>query len=327
MSRYRPWGKLAWLLPKVERTSWNLVGCLGTEDRSLEVYRRLKKDLLTAKLLKILDEDFEYSVETKKIIEGRVSEVARLAGNGISDIVEDHRLLETHYEILSPLESYISDKRDVVLDVSSLPKRFFFPMLKTLIRSPHIQNLIVTYTVPKAYTQCKLSRNLMPWAHLPLFSGGEDSAGKETKALVIAVGFDPMGIPQELSLDGHGVPIELLFPFPAPLSSVRRSWEFVQNIEKGRRQERGINLHRVEAKNPSDAFDRLCALLDPGREKIELAPFGPKPVSVAMCIFATLTESEVFYTQPKSYALDYSSGISEVFAYAVKLDGRSFYSL
>ncbi len=214
--------------------------------------------------------------------------------------------------------------QDIILDVSSMPKRFFFPILKTLFNSGHIRNLVVTYAVPKSYTKNNLSENQTSWAHLPLFSG----EGHEAENLIIGVGFDPKGILHKLSLDGHGIPIKLLFPFPAPLASVRRAWEFVRNVEKGRiREGENLEVIRVEAKNPSDTFDSLCTLTNQGKRKIELAPFGPKAVSVAMCLFATLTESEVFYTQPKKYAPDYSEGVSDIFAYAIKLDGYSFYYL
>lgn len=328
MSNYRPWGTLDWLLSKINNVPWGLIGCMGTEYRSLEVYRQLESKLCSAKLFRILDGDFKYSDDTKNILEDRFKEVNNIAGGNASNIVEDHQLLETQHKILSPVENYISDMQDIILDVSSMPKRFFFPILKILFKSDHIRNLVVTYAVPKSYTKGKLSENLTHWTHLPLFSGEGDDEGKEAEKLIIGVGFDPMGILQELSLDGHGIPIKLLFPFPAPLASVKRAWEFVRNVEKGRiREGENLEVIRVEAKNPSDTFDSLCTLTNQGKRKIELAPFGPKAVSVAMCLFATLTESEVFYTQPKKYAPNYSEGVSDVFAYAIKLDGWSFYSL
>lgn len=325
MSNYRPWGTLDWLLSKTGNISWDFIGCVGTEDRSLEVYRRLVTNhLSSSKLLKILDEDFEYSQDTRDILENRFQQIIDIAGVSEPDNVEDHKLLESHDEILSPVEDYISGKQDIILDVSSMPKRFFFPILKTLFKYDDIKNLLVTYTVPQSYTKGKLSKNLTEWTHLPLFSGDNHDA----EMRIIGVGFDPMGIPQALSPEGDGLRIKFMFPFPAPLSSVERAWEFVRNIEKRRSREGGnLELFRVEAKNPSDTFDRLCTLSARGQKKIELAPFGPKAVSVAMCLFATLTESEAFYTQPKTYAPNYSTGVSEVFAYAIKLDGRSFYYL
>lgn len=323
MSNYRPWGTLDWLLSKTNSVEWNLIGCVGTEERSLEVYNRLAVNLNSSKLLKIIDDDFDYSQATRDILEAKLEQVANITGDSDPNNVENHKLLESHDEILSPTEDYISGKESIILDVSSMPKRFFFPILKILFQSNDIKNLIVTYTVPQSYTKGKLSENLTEWGHLPLFSG--DNKGSEM--LVIGVGFDPMGIPQALSPEGDGLNIKFLFPFPAPLPSVKRAWEFVRNIEKRRSREgNNLELLRVEAKNPSDTFDRLCSLSTRGR-RVDLAPFGPKAVSVAMCLYATLTESEVFYTQPKRYAPDYSTGVSEVFAYAIKLDGRSFYYL
>lgn len=327
MNNYRPWGTLSWLIPKLGTLSWDLIGCLGTESRSLEILRQLPTtgNLNTAKLLKIYDTDYLYSQNTKDLLITRTEEVKSLRKNSNIEI-EEHDLFETHDEILNPTEEYILNKQNIIIDVSSMPKRFFFPILKVLLATDTIENLIVTYTVPKSYRKGKLTKNLTDWAHLPLFSGGSNY--KPPDMLVIGVGFDPMGILREISPEGGGIPIKLLFPFPAPLSSVHRAWEFVRNIEKRRTKEKGnLEILRVEAKNPSDTFNRLRTLTNNGQKKIELAPFGPKAMSVAMCVFASLTESEVFYTQPKEYAPDYSEGISEVYAYSVKLNGKSLYYL
>lgn len=325
MSNYRPWGTLNWLMSKIDKVSWNLIGCLGTEDRSLGVYGQMFSSLNSSKMLRILDEDFSYSDETRAILENRARQAIEIAGGIDLGNIEDHSLLESHDNILTPVERYISGKQDIILDVSSMPKRFFFPILKVLFKSESIRNLVITYAVPESYTKEKLSKNYTDWSHLPMFSGdGNDD--NRSEMLVIGVGFDPMGIPQVLSPEGNGRRISLLFPFPAPIPSVKRAWEFARNIEKGRSTE-NLRLFRVEAKNPSDTFNKLCALGVRGERKIELAPFGPKAVSVGMCLFATLTESEVFYTQPKHYAPDYSTGVSEIFAYAIKLNGRNFYYL
>ena len=58
-----------------------------------------------------------------------------------------------------------------------------------------------------------------------------------------------------------------------------------------------------------------------------------KPMSVAMCIFAALTDSQVFYTQPTVYHPDYSFDIAsrdghpEIYTYCIRLEGRDLFSV
>jgi hypothetical protein len=79
--------------------------------------------------------------------------------------------------------------------------------------------------------------------------------------------------------------------------------------------------------------DRIISLTRKGAETADLAPFGPKPMSLAMCIYAALTEAQVFYTQPSSYRPDYSVGISqvggepEIYAYWIRMSGTTTYTL
>ena len=328
---YRPWGILDWVLKHSPPIDWSLISCFGTEGRSLAVLQQLIKEniLVEALLYRVNDKPSRYNELTKQRIEERHTELTRL---GLSpDIVQQHEIAETHDEILQPLETFItSGQSNLILDVTCFPKRFFFPMLKRLLDYPEIKNILVTYTKPKCYTPGKLAENFDDWAHLPMFTG---SYSQETaKMRIVNVGFAPLGLKGELGQGEQGLPIKLLFPFPAPMRSVYRTWGFVQNLQKGRSYE-SFDLYRTDAKDLSSAFDRLISLTDGGKLRAELAPFGPKPISVAMCIFAVLTESEVFYTQPTVYHPDYSTGIShingipETYAYWVRLGNKDFYSI
>jgi len=328
---YRPWGILDWVLERSPPIDWNLISCFGTESRSLAVLRQLIDGhiLVEALLYRVNDKPSRYSKLTKQRIEERHIELTRL---GVSpDIVQQHDIAETHDEILRPLETFIASGRsNMILDVTCFPKRFFFPMLKRILDYPTINNIMITYTKPKCYTPGKLAENFDDWSHLPMFTGAYSQ--EPAKMLIVNVGFAPLGLKRELGQGEPGLPIKLLFPFPAPMRSVYRAWGFVQNLQKGRSYE-SFNLYRTDAKDLSSAFNRLISLTDGGKLRAELAPFGPKPISVAMCIFAVLTESEVFYTQPTVYHPDYSTGISQVngvpetYAYWIRLNGRDLYTL
>jgi hypothetical protein len=54
---------------------------------------------------------------------------------------------------------------------------------------------------------------------------------------------------------------------------------------------------------------------------LTLAPFGPKPHTLGMTLFAMKHGCGLYYTQPKSYHPDYSKGIGSSWAYIVKWGG------
>jgi len=328
---YRPWGILDWILSRGPDITWDLIGCFGTEERSLSVWHQLhgRKRLSNIKLLRINDKPSRYSALATERLDVQVDRFERSGGD--IRFIENHEITESQGDIFEAFRDFIkTEAQSVIVDVTSLPKRFFFPIIKILMKMKTTENLMVTYTRPESYTAEKLAENFDDWAHLPMFLGGYDR--EPAQMLIVNVGFAPMGLKRELGQGEPGLPIKLLFPFPAPLRAVQRAWGFVQNLQKGRSPD-SFTLYRTDAKDVSGAFDRLVSLTDGGSLKAELAPFGPKPISVAMCIFAVLTQSEVFYTQPTVYHPDYSTGISQIngipetYAYWVRLRNKDFYSI
>lgn len=332
MGLYRPWGPIEWVLPRCPVAHWSLFGCLGTEERSLGVWQYLStsRRLSTVRLLRISDAPSRFAQMAADMEEQRVQQFT--AGGGDPLRIQDHKLTESHFKIVSSIDSFIAEAGEsIVLDVSSFPKRFFFPVLKRLIRKSNlVRNLIVTYTIPTGYTEGKLAENVDDWDHLPLFTGSYSPGRPEM--FVIAVGFEAFGLQDRVEHGESGLPIKLLLPFPAPPAAFRRSWELVRKLQRHRPPE-VFQLYRTDAGEVADAFDRVISLTNGGRRTAILAPFGPKPISVAICIFATLTESEVFYTQPTVYHPQYSVGIAmrnnvpAINAYCLRLDGQDYYAL
>ena len=86
-------------------------------------------------------------------------------------------------------------------------------------------------------------------------------------------------------------------------------------------------------------FDALCNMTNDGLETAALAPYGPKTVSLAMCLFALAVEAAgrpgvpVYYMQPLRYALDYTTGIRmrgkspDITGYCLRLGGRDLYTI
>ncbi len=80
-----------------------------------------------------------------------------------------------------------------------------------------------------------------------------------------------------------------------------------------------------------DTFERIVSLTQKAAKPAIFAPFGPKTASVAMCLYATVMDAEVFYTQPEVYHPEYSSGVSvvngeaEIYGYGLRVESKEYY--
>lgn len=310
MKKFRPWGQLDWLLDRVSKgRKWHLLGCLATEERSLSVWNQMNRraELADFILLKIIDPPSRFdSLKIQRFTE-RTAEFGKSGGDTTKLISLD--LISRHHEIVDVIHRFVDQAgENVMLDISSLPKRYFFPFIAQLLKtnSSVTKNIFVCYTMPRTYTTETLSENHGDWAHLPLFGGGYSSTPVET--LVTGVGFEALGLLDELEAKATSRKVKYLLPYPTPMSAHRRSLELLRRLQEHSATATN-DVFRVSAHSVSDTFDRLLSL---GQSKsLMLAPFGPKPSSLGMALYASLTNAEVFYTQPTTYHPDYSVGVSE----------------
>jgi hypothetical protein len=250
-----------------------------------------------------------------------------LACGGSGTEIETLGLLAEKHEIDAVAQKLSEKSPSVILDVSSLPKRFFFLLLRAFRQCETIRDLIVTYTCPREYqSEDKLSEGAENWDYLPGFLGLEKSG-----VLIAAVGFMVESLQEHLSGNAAHPAVQLLIPFPAPPSAVRRSWESVFKLQCARNSDKFVK-HRVDANDMSAAFDRIRSL---GRhaDAVAFAPFGPKPISAAMCLYAEQCDSAVHYPQPHGYNPNYSMGVATVNgkpfvnAYWIKQGGKNLYTV
>jgi hypothetical protein len=148
----------------------------------------------------------------------------------------------------------------------------------------------------------------------------------KTDLAIIGVGFVPLGLPDLLIGQYQNAEVKLLFPHPPGPPNYQRNWEFVRKIVDSYPRLSLNDMQRVHALDMSDAFDKICQITNKGAYKSILAPYGPKPVSLAMALYAIEEGSPVYYTQPSYYAADYSSGIKETYAYWIVKTGTRLYS-
>jgi len=335
MINYRPFGNLQWLLPKIKNVEkWSICGCISPEDRSIGVLRELHKHTLSIKsnFLIVNDPISPFSPE----ITLKVDALKKIATSYDKDIIvnEFSLLYDDHSKIYDYIHNFIEiSKGDIILDISCLPKRFFFPFVKFFYKSKSIKNFIVTCTSPENYRQeGKLADNCSPWATLPFFSDLEETQKKDI--ILLGVGHLPMASLEPIQEICASSKLELFFPFPGHAASFILAWKFVHEIKRPFDNKKDVRISHISAVDTSELYDNLITSIDNGANGISkaiLAPYGPKPFSLAMAILATNFDVPVFYTQPRLYYPDYSTGIAikngipVVMAYALVLQGQRLY--
>jgi hypothetical protein len=240
-------------------------------------------------------------------------------------------LLAPDAEIVSLVERITaSGPSNLLCDISCMPKRFFFPFVKLLLRNSQIKNLVMTYAVPEGYYDDRLAEDHGPLQSLPLF--GPTTFDDQFELAIVAVGFVPLGVASLIEpYKDKSMPVELLFPFPPGPPSYQRNWKFIEEI-RYTLADSGSDPHRLPAVDMSGAFDYIAARCANGEKRAAFAPYGPKPISLAMCIYAALNGCPAYYTQPKVYHPEYSTGIAQhgghanINAYAIRLHGYEFYT-
>jgi hypothetical protein len=327
MTSYRPWGTLDWALGLAAAKQWSFLGCLGLEERSVAAVLELHKDKLLSPgnilLLKINDVISQDPVQESQIYQHRLGQCQKV---GISPHQKVHGILDPSAQWLDAFDSIKSDK--VILDISSMPKRFFFPLLKRVQLDEKVQDLIVCYTSPTAYCVGPLSGNHEDWDIIPGFRTDDpDMQIEANKRLIVNIGFMPQGLIEHLEEDDPEAIAHLIVPFPAQSHTVRRSWAAVKKLLGSPSYPINHKLHRIGPQDMSEAFEKLLSISAHNQFAIALAPFGPKPISAAMCLYAAQTGMPVYYSQPKTYSPSYSSGIGEIFGYWVKHEGQNLYTI
>ena len=221
---------------------------------------------------------------------------------------------------------------NVVLDISCLPKRFFFPIIRLICRRENVQNILITYSVPDSYTKHRLAFDPQDWGYLPLFQREIAPDGVSSNRVIVGVGFLPFHLPELIKDDFDGSEVTLILPFPPGPPQYQRNWQFVHDIygTSWPGNEKRL-IRRVDATDASGCFDHLLSIARDEPELAILAPFGPKPHSLAMCLFAMKHGCDVYYTQPRYYHPDYSTGMKMIgskpltYAYLIRNSGTDLY--
>jgi hypothetical protein len=335
--KYRPWGSLQLLTRGFVGQNWGFVGCASMEERSPSTYLSLRDigNIESSLVFRIEDEKSRFwdQVEQKTDVNENV-----FLNNGLMSTSVVRRNLTAPFGLYANDIDHFLQKfsgKNIIVDISSMPKRIFFFLIKRLLTS-NLENIVVTYAEPEKYSDQPLAENPQMWAPLPSFAGPRRPPNE--RSLIIALGYEPLGLP-DLVLSGEfaSARVALLFPFPSSPERVSKNWKFARdlfpNIENS-----SVEIKRVDGINVPEVFDTIGTLTDFGERFAILAPFGPKPISLAMALYASQVNihhehCSVSYTQPTVYNPDYSSGVKMVGgtplinSYAVRIRGHNLYDL
>ena len=337
MRQFRPWGHIDWLRDRLSARGWSLLACCGSEDRSVALANYLGRDWFReVKIVTIHDpQPLNRTAHERRVADRREC----LETNGYeSREIHDMDLLAGLDDKMS-FVSQLKDKgaRALIIDITSFPKSWFFPLIRQVLRDDQFRDVVVTYTSGGRYSN-ELSQNLVPLRMIPGFFA--ENSRREHDSIIVGIGFEPLGLIQMLGGQVSGK-IKLIFPFPPGPPGHRRNWMFVKKIEDLTKE--GVigeaDIVHIDMYDCPQVFDALCKMTDHGQDTAAIAPYGPKTVSLAMCLFALavkgagLPDVPAYYLQPLRYDIDYTSGIRmrgsapDITGYCLRLDGRDCYAL
>jgi hypothetical protein len=168
--KFRPWGQLHWVLSKLPSRRWSILGCLGTEERSIALWEYFNRRSSAGKstLVRVQDLPSRFANLSRQLLDARIRDLARVGQPSEGTPVIP--LFASEGQIVQTIDNFINIcEENVILDITSLPKRFFFPFVHRLLSSSRIKNLVVTYTSPERYHDGPLQKTTSLWS-LYLFS-------------------------------------------------------------------------------------------------------------------------------------------------------------
>jgi hypothetical protein len=314
--------------------AWSLLGIFGTEDRCVATVSELATILKTKSFLQILDPHMPSGAHSERFNRVR----SRLAEHGVvDDEINEVELLQDIDTMREQLGRFLAGSGpNIILDITSMPKWWFFPLVRFLLEDTRAQTVLVTYTSADKYGE-QLSSDPLALRPLPTFDEHRDQ--EQYDEVLVSVGFAPLGLKELFERDIGN--IRYLFPFPPGPPNFFRNWRFLHALETdvenlALKLDDRWHLHMYDVSN---AFDAIVKATKSGERTCALAPFGPKTFSLSMCLFALAAAKagkepvHAYYSQPRRYSADYTTGIKliggkpDIKAYCVKLRGVEQYRL
>lgn len=333
----RPWGDLSWLLKfdAISRNNWYLIGSITPQERSTSILEHAISSFQCcgSYFLDIQEPENPFSPDYENLKQAAINRWFELTRNSPNHKKIELNLDSPMAELKSIIDKIKKNQPSIILDVSCLPERFFFPILRWLCVEDTVKNLIVTCMSGEFYTQEDLAYDPADWAHIPTFVGRVDIS--QIAQVIVGVGFLPFNLSAFLKSDfsDRQIDVKAIIPFPSPSQNYKRAWEFVRLISDDVQIDRSEQLLRCDAFDTSGCFDKILRATEHGKISTTFAPYGPKAHSVAIALFSIKFDASVSYTQPNYYHPYYTQGCPRInglpkgTAYSVKANGIDLYKV
>ena len=321
----KPWGHIDWMLRWYPGRHWKLIAGVGFEPRCTAIFEHLRNRRTPLDSVVVLRIDDPPSRHTEEIDQRADRHQEVISGYFPQADYERSPLLvsASHWDDL--VEALTSEESSsILLDVSTLPKRVFFFLLKQMRRKLSVRDIVVCYAQAEGYREGHFVQDVRPPAALPGF--GLLSSEERDSVFIVSVGysrFDLRAILQQTASPN----IYFLIPFPPASPSFRRTWGYLKILNDTVQLTNPV-IERFSALDAFAVYDWLLGHIDAER-RTTMLPLGPKPHSLAMALaqmeFGTC--SEVVYPQPLRYHPDYSlatatgrEGVPAITAYGLRRD-------
>lgn len=332
MAVINPWGKAGWVFDRIGNKRWaSLIStsfeprCRGLVDWLIE---RNISDKYYCVDIKPQNNRFYENIKSLKESHKNYFE---LVLPGLVEFYEQDLLEEL--SVWNDLATDIARSHpSIIVDMSTLPKRVSLFVIKKLMISNDVKDLVVCYTKAESYKEGKLTEDALPPAALPGFA--RLSADSEDSVVVVSVGYMSYNLSEYLE-QSQVKHVKHMFPFPPGSPSFRRNWRLLHKLSPSNVPDKFDDIKRIHAMDMFAALHWLRGVRESSLTfrnlNIEMIPLGPKTHALAMALAYLDDEekSEVIYSQPQLYHPDYSSGIAvdhsgekEIYAYCLKVDGQ-----
>lgn len=326
----RPAGPAHWLFPKLNVKGWHVIACASFETRCTALAEWLLAGngaVVSSSVVKIENPPSDAWSDASPIVDASCEALQRMLQAAPLRVIP-LQLLDPVSRLSAQDGIGVESATSVVLDISTMPKRYFLFALRRLMASTTVKDLVVTYTRAQSYPEVPLCENALPPAALQGF--GRIEPQRDRGRLVVGVGFVPLSV-SELLERAKRAKLDFIFPFPPASPAYRRNWNLLSMLLPEGDIPRNTEIHRVNALDAFEVFERVISWSQGGALDIDMIPLGPKPhaLGMAMAYLRLEGHGELTYSQPQSYGANYSTGVAvdllgrpSITAYCLKYGGK-----
>ncbi len=301
-----PWGDIDWLIPKIGRKKWTAVVCSSFEERCTGLSEWISNQNNSSSnhfLLRVQDPPSEYSEEIKLLTdqyEGVITSNLNKSQKKTLGLLDEPSVINEFFLDIT------KTRTSILLDITSMPKRIFLFLIKRLLDSSKVKDLVICYTGANSYPEGAITQNAQSPSALPGFAreNGSQSGG----TVIVSVGYMAFDL-GDLLEQSEGRVLKFLFPFPPASPAYRRNWRLLEKLAPLIPIQ--TEIQRINAMDMFAVYKWLVDLYEENGSPMDLIPLGPKPHSLAMALAHLQMDgnAELIYPQPLAYNPQYSLGV------------------